>query len=219
MKISINNTDIFYIREGSGCPFILLHGNGENHTIFKDLIKKLSSSYTVYAIDSRNHGQSAKSEIFNYEIMSEDIIAFINAFKLERPILYGFSDGGIIGILIAIKYPFMLQKLIVSGVNIKPNGLKLHLLIYYFIKNLLFKDPLIKLMLKEPNIEKEQLQKIVIPVYLLVGTKDVIKRKHTLYINKHIKGSKLIVVDHATHDSYVFDNDQLYQLLKPILNQ
>ena len=219
MKLSINNTELFYVTEGTGNPFILLHGNGEDQTIFSALIMRLSQVYTVYAIDSRSHGQSAKSENFSYEVMAEDIVAFIKELKLETPILFGFSDGGIIGTLIAIKHPFLLQKLIVSGININPRGLKPYLLSYYYINYLFTKDPLIKLMLEDPNINKEQLHKIIIPVYLLTGTKDVIRRKHTLYINKNIKGSKLIIVAHATHDSYVFDNDELYQLLIPILNQ
>jgi len=219
MKLSINQTDIYYVKQGTGSPLILLHGNGEDHTIFNDLIIKLSQFYTVYAIDSRGHGQSTKSKMLTYDIMADDIISFIKEFQLTRPILYGFSDGGIIGIIIAIKDPLILQKLIVSGINVSPNGLKLYLLSYYFIKQLLFKDPLIALMIKEPHIDKEQLHKIVIPVYLIVGTKDVIKNKHTLYINENIKGSKLIVVDHATHASYVYDNDRLYQLLISILNQ
>ena len=53
--------------------------------------------------------------------MCDDLIQFIKALDIEKPILYGFSDGGIIGILVAIKEPNLLSKLIVSGANITPD--------------------------------------------------------------------------------------------------
>ena len=124
MKVKVNDIVLNYDVVGSGYPIILLHGNGENYTIFNKLIDKLKEDYTVYAVDSRCHGESDDTEEVSYNLMAEDIIAFIKELNIENPMLYGFSDGGIVGLLVAIKEPELLSKLIVSGVNINPKGLK-----------------------------------------------------------------------------------------------
>ena len=115
--IKVNNINLFYTCTGSGSPLIMLHGNGEDHTIFDEAVALLSKHFTVYAIDSRDHGQSDKVDELHYDDMAEDIRIFIEELGLEKPILYGFSDGGIIGLLLAIKYPELLSKVIGSGVN------------------------------------------------------------------------------------------------------
>ena len=124
MKVKVNDVVLNYDVSGTGYPIILLHGNGENYTIFNKLIEKLQEDYTVYAVDSRSHGDSEDTEEVSYDLMAEDIIQFIKELNIENPMLYGFSDGGIVGLLIAIKEPELLSKLIVSGVNINPKGLK-----------------------------------------------------------------------------------------------
>lgn len=102
MKININNININYEVYGEGEPIILLHGNSETHHIFDVLVEKLKENYKVYAIDSRCHGDSDNPQDISYDLMTRDVIEFIKKLKIEKPILYGFSDGGIIGILIAI---------------------------------------------------------------------------------------------------------------------
>ena len=124
--------------------------------------------------------------------MCDDVIEFIKALNIEKPILYGFSDGGIIGILVAIKDPNLLSKLIVSGANITPNAFTtfdfvLTKIFYFFTRS-----KYIKMMLNEPNIPLEDLQKITIPVHVLAGEKDVIKYEHTKRIASNIKMSNIV---------------------------
>ena len=116
---------LYYEKTGQGRPVILLHGNGETHEIFDKLVPELSKDYTVYAIDSRGHGKSTKVKTLDYDIMAEDIAEFIRILKLEKPMLYGFSDGGILGLILAYRYPDLLSKLIISGANLHPDGLKI----------------------------------------------------------------------------------------------
>ncbi|MDF2869974.1 MAG: hypothetical protein K0R05_1549 [Anaerocolumna sp.] len=63
MLLDINNTTIFYEKSGTGSPLLLLHGNGGDHFMFDCLTSKLKEYFTVYGVDSRNHGQSAKTEV------------------------------------------------------------------------------------------------------------------------------------------------------------
>ena len=73
MIAKINGISLFCERLGNGAPLILLHGNGEDHNIFRVLINKLVQNFTVYAIDSRNHGQSEQTDDYSYATMTEDI--------------------------------------------------------------------------------------------------------------------------------------------------
>lgn len=214
MKINVNNININYEVCGEGKPIILLHGNSETHHIFDVLVEKLKENYKVYAIDSRCHGDSDNPQDISYDLMTRDVIEFIKKLKIEKPILYGFSDGGIIGILIAIRERELLSKLIISGANIYPSGMKKSMLylskiIYFFTRNKLF-----KMMIKEPNIKIEDLRKIKTPTVVLAGEKDVILSEHTKLIADNINGSTLEVISNENHGSYIINSNKLYDIIK-----
>ena len=214
MNINVNNLNIYYEVYGEGKPIILLHGNSETHEIFDKLIDKLKDNYKVYAIDSRCHGKSEDTIYISYNLMRDDIIGFIQKLNIEKPILYGFSDGGIIGLLIAIKEPDILSKLIVSGANLNPKGMKTVMRIFIKLVCLFSKDKLFKMMLKEPNISIEELKTIRIPTVVLAGEKDVIKLKHTKQISGNIQNSKLEIIKNENHGSYIIHSDKIYDILK-----
>lgn len=214
MKIKVNNIELYYEKYGTGKPIILIHGNQETHEIFDKLIEKLKSNYEVFAIDSRCHGKSENPKEITYNLMSDDIIQFIKGLNIEKPILYGFSDGGIIGLLIAIKEPDLLSNLIISGANITPDvfttfDLLLTKLFYFFTRS-----KYIKMMLDEPNIPIEDLQKITIPVHVLAGEKDAIKLEHTKLIADNIKNSTLEIIKNENHGSYIIHSNKLYEIIK-----
>ncbi|MDE6470301.1 MAG: alpha/beta hydrolase [Eubacterium sp.] len=217
MIINVNNININYEVFGEGMPIILLHGNSETHKVFDKLIERLQNDYKVYAIDSRCHGESEDTKEISYDLMAEDVIAFIKALGLETPILYGFSDGGIVGLLIAIKEPDLLSKLIVSGANINPNGLQELNLLFYKIANLVSKNKLVKMMVTEPDIKPYQLNKVKIPVYVLAGEKDLIRQKHTQLIADSIPNSTLEIIKNETHGSYIVHSDKIYHIIKKFI--
>lgn len=213
----VNDIDLYYEESGKGDPIILLHGNGESHMIFNKLSKLLSERYMVYAIDSRGHGQSTRVKILDYIQMAEDIACFIRVKQLNRPILYGFSDGGILGLILAGQYPDLLSKLIISGANTRPDGMKsfyrrLFKLIYFLTRN-----PNYKLMITQPDIKDEELGKICIPTLVLAGSRDLITEAHTRHISSCIKNSTLKIIEGENHMSYVFDNEKLYKTIAPFL--
>ena len=214
MEIQVNNVKLYYEEYGSGQPIILLHGNQETHEIFDKLINKLKDNYKVYVIDSRCHGKSENPKEISYNLMCDDIIDFIKVLNIEKPILYGFSDGGIIGLLIAIKEPNLLSNLIISGANITPD-------VFTFFDNLITKifyfftrSKYIKMMLDEPNIPLEDLHKITIPVHVLAGEKDVIKYEHTKLIADNINNSTLEIIKGEKHGSYIIHSDIIYEIIK-----
>ena len=214
MEIQVNKVKLYYEEYGSGQPIILLHGNQETHEIFDKLINKLKDNYKVYAIDSRCHGKSENPKEISYNLMCDDIVDFIKVLNIEKPILYGFSDGGIIGLLIAIKETNLLSNLIISGANITPD-------VFTFFDNLITKifyfftrSKYIKMMLDEPNITLEDLHKITIPVHVLAGEKDVIKYEHTKLIADNISNSTIEIIKGEKHGSYIIHSNKIYELIK-----
>lgn len=103
---------------GNGKPFIILHGflgMGDN---WKSLAKQFSEShFEVHLIDQRNHGRSFHSEVFDYEIMAEDLKQYCDAKNLKDIIVLGHSMGGKTAMLFATKYPELVDKLIVADIS------------------------------------------------------------------------------------------------------
>ena len=122
MFINVNNIRLYYEKHGEGNPLILLHGNEENHFIFDETVEKLKKYYTVYTLDSRDHGQSEKVKEYHYQDMANDIKDFIKQLDLKNVTLMGSSDGAIISLLASSDEPELIENLILAGVNVKPNG-------------------------------------------------------------------------------------------------
>lgn len=217
MTIQIGNINLFYEKTGTGSPLILLHGNGEDHTIFSEIVGLLSENFTVYAIDSRGHGQSTPVDTFNYQEMTDDIVGFIEALGLEKPALYGFSDGGIIGLLIASEHPQLLSKMIISGANTIPQGLKQIWLDKFTRAYERTGKDSIKMILEQPDITTDELKKITIPVLVTAGSDDMIDESHTKYIADTIANSSLQIYEGETHESYVENNPMLGPVIRDFL--
>ena len=217
MKIDVNNITLSYSKEGNGNPLILLHGNGEDRHIFDELIDKLKINFTVYAIDSRNHGDSTKSEDYTYEVMAEDIHQFIEKLELKNVSLIGFSDGAIMGLLLALKYPSIFEKMVLLGVNLKPADFKQDIYNSIVEEYERSKDPLFKMMLEQPNIELQDLKNITIPTFVIGAEDDLYYEDSFQIITTTIPNAILKIIEGHDHGSYVVNNDLLYPYLKEFL--
>ena len=220
MFIQVNDVQLYYEIHGNGSrPFILLHGNGESTEIFSTLAGQLSRQYTVYAIDSRGHGRSSSIPEYHYMDMMEDVAEFIRKLNLKEPLLYGFSDGGITGLLLAIYHPELPAGLMISGANTFPTGMT----------DECYRDtcqeyeetcnPMVGMMVFEPDITTKQLESISIPVQVIAGQYDLIRPEHTEYIAETIPESRLVIVPGEDHGSYVINNPVLYKILRPFLTE
>lgn len=217
MKANVNNVVLNYTKEGQGSPVILLHGNGEDLHIFDELGRKLRQDFTVYAIDSRNHGESSKTDDYSYDAMAEDICQFIEKQGLKDVSVVGFSDGAIISLLLSIKHPDIFKKMVLLGVNLKPTDFKKSIydyLVYEYEKN---KDPLVKMMLEQPHIELEELEDIQTPTLVIAAQNDIYYRKSFQNIVNTMPNAILKIVPKHDHGSYIINQDILYPDLKGFL--
>lgn len=78
--------------------------------------KYWSAHFQVHAIDQRNHGKSFQSEAFDYTLLAQDIIRYMDAYNLEKAIVLGHSMGGKTAMTLALQYPERVSKLIVADI-------------------------------------------------------------------------------------------------------
>ncbi len=218
--VHINGLTLHYEVAGEGKPVVLLHGNGEDHSIFGLLTEQLmDAGYRVYALDSRGHGANEPLEEYHYADMAEDVYEFIRAMKLTKPALYGHSDGGIIGLMLEIRHPGTLGALAISGTNLSPRGLIPGFIEEYTAINREHPDPLVTLMLTEPEIEAGELHRIRIPVLVTAGEHDLILRSETEIITSSLPNARMVIVPGEDHGSYIIGSRIMGELLLDFLGK
>lgn len=213
MELQTPQGVLYYQVSGKGQPLLLLHGNGEDHTIFDRAVALLKERFCVYAIDSRGHGRSFPVEEYHYSDMAEDIRCFIETLGLEKPLLCGFSDGGILGLLLAAHYPALLGGVVACGANTRPEGIRPGWLTLFRLMYRFNRSPLFRLMLTEPDITPGQLGAIACPVLIAGGSRDMISRRHLEEIAANIPGAKLMRLPGETHSSYITKGEVLARIV------
>jgi len=105
--------------QGKGQPFLILHGYFGMSDNWKTLGNQFAENYEVHLIDQRNHGRSFHSNDFDYELLVEDVYAYIQHYNLKKIILLGHSMGGKVAMLFAVTYPEFIDKLIIADISPK----------------------------------------------------------------------------------------------------
>lgn len=103
--------------EGQGKPLLILHGFLGMSDNWKTLgTKYAAAGFEVHMLDLRNHGRSFHADIFSYEAMVQDVYDYCTSNKISILDLIGHSMGGKVGMLFAMKYPDLLNKLVVADI-------------------------------------------------------------------------------------------------------
>ena len=192
----------YFIEKGQGEPMILLHGNGEDCSYFQGQIDAFSKTYHVYALDTRGHGKTPRGDKpFTIRQFADDLLGFMDEHHIEKSHLLGFSDGGNIAMIFAIRFPDRVDRLILNGANLDPKGVKrttqIPIEIGYRIAGIFAgksdsaraNAEMLGLMVNDPNVKPEDLAKIKAKTLVIAGTNDVIKEKHTRLIASGIPDS------------------------------
>ena len=174
----------------------------------------------VIAIDSRAHGKSIDSTTkqLTYVQMANDIKVLLDSLHIDSAFVSGQSDGGILGLLLAINFPNKIAKLAAYGANMFPGKEA----IVDEIDNLIL-DTLkatknfntkraFSMLAYQPNITEKDLQKIKCPVLIISGDRDAIKLEHSIKIFNNIANSNLFVMPGATHYGTV-EKPELFNLV------
>ena len=119
----LNGIKLYTEEYGKGQPMLQIHGNGESIASMGHQIRFFADRYRVIAADSRGHGKSDMgSGRLTYEQMAEDLNALLEKRGLRSVYVLGWSDGGILGLLLAIHHPDKVGRLAIMGANLNPAG-------------------------------------------------------------------------------------------------
>ena len=174
---------LHYVEQGKGFPLLLLHGNGEDHTYFEHQMEPFSQHFRVICPDTRGHGASERgNRPITLEQFADDLKSFLERMQIKKCHLLGFSDGGNIAMLFALKYPGYVEKLILNGANLRPEGVKPSVqlpimagwalcgLCGLFSRKAKRNWEMLDLMVTQPYITPEALERLRIPVLVIAGT-------------------------------------------------
>ena len=211
--IRVNGVDLFYAAEGAGKPVILLHGNGGSHNDLETTHRELAQAgYMVYALDSRGQGANPRLDEYHYKDMATDVYEFIKAKGLEKPAVFGFSDGGNIALQLEVMYPGTLGAIATGGANIFVEGS----LIPSFAEGFLARptdEPLVIMMQNEPTMTVDDMRTIACPALIMSGEHDLILADHTRLIGDNIPAGEAVVIPGEDHGSYICNSPKLAPLL------
>lgn len=212
----------------SAPPVLMLHGNGEEHGIFGPVIDAVcASGRAVVALDSRAQGQSTRGTAsLSYELMAADAIEACARLGVPEVHVLGFSDGGILGLLLARDWGAHVLSVTALGANLTPAGLPKEdtdWMAYAAAENRRWAAEgeegatledgtpvpspaeaariaeLLQLMVEQPQIDAASLASISCPVTVMVGEFDEILPEETDRIVAAIAGARKVVepgIDH-----------------------
>jgi pimeloyl-ACP methyl ester carboxylesterase len=222
----VNGIKMYYATYGKGDPILFIHGGLGFADIWADQIKEFSKNHLVIVADSRGHGRSTRtSDPYGYDLMASDFVALLDYLKIPKVTLVGWSDGGIIGLDMAMKNPDHLNRVIAHAANVTVDGV-----IPTVMENKTFATYIEKagevykkisptpteydafvtqisgMWASQPAWTASDLGKIAVPVTVVIGDHDeAVKRDHTESFAKQIPGAKLVILKDASHFAMLQD--------------
>lgn len=216
----VNGIQMYYATYGAGDPVLLIHGGLGNADIWSAQVFDLMKDHLVIVADSRGHGRSSRTaEPFGYDLMSSDYLALLDFLKIDKVDLVGWSDGGIIGLDIAMSNPERLDHLFAQAANITTDGVDpavatdavFGAYITWMSGDYAAMSPtpdqfdpfvaqISEMWATQPNWTDAQVAAIKVPTAVVAGEYDeAILRPHTEKIASLIPGSKLVILPDASH--------------------
>jgi len=226
-NITVNGIKLYFETYGNGQPMLQIHGNGDDISAMGYQIEFFATHYKVIVTDSRGHGKSELGKgRLTYEQMAEDMNSLLEILNLKDVYVLGWSDGGIIGLLLAIHHPDKVSKLAIMGANLNPEG-AYDWAFAPAIQRDKFAASMISrgdtsqpwsvirqhldLVLNQPHIPVADLAKVKAPTLVMAGDKDVIRDDHTLLIFHGLPQAQLAIFPGATH-LIPWQNHELFNL-------
>lgn len=216
----VNGIEMYYATFGSGDPVLLIHGGLGHADIWASQVAELSKTHKVIIADSRGHGRSTRdAQPYGYDLMASDYLALLDFLKVDKTALVGWSDGGIIGIDIALHHPERLTRLYAHAANVTTDGVdpgvETDKTFGRYIERMgedykklsktpdeydAFVEQISHMWASQPSWSKEELGKITTPTAIVLGDHDeAITRAHTDYMASVIPGSREIILPNASH--------------------
>ncbi len=217
---------------GQGRPLLLTHGNGGSIGAFSKTIPFFQQHHFVIAVDSRAHGKSLDpADSLSFEMIADDFAALLDQMHIDSADVIGWSDGGINAIVMAMRHPKKVRRIVSTGANLWPDSTALNpegwiedQAYYEKNKNRVWSTPEEKrkwkyfyLDWKEPNIPLNALQVIKCPSLIISGDRDIINLEHTVKIFQNIPGAQLWVIPHSGHATLLEHTEEFNRKVEEFL--
>lgn len=231
-RAMINGAQLWFAEWGAnnkGVPVLLLHGGALNSNYFGQLVPTLvMHGYRVIAMDSRGQGRSTRAAgPITYHMMATDVLKLLDLLHLRQVSLVGWSDGGIIGLDLAINHPERLHRLFAFGANADLSGVYEHAektpVVAAFLARAKdeyrqlsptpndwesFDATMNKMWDTLPNFTHKQLSSIRVTTTIGDGEYDeIVKPEHTRYLAATIPSAKLVILPDLSHFAILQDPD------------
>ncbi|MBQ4626436.1 MAG: alpha/beta hydrolase [Clostridia bacterium] len=209
----------------NGEPLLLLPPNGgDMHSLDGSILPEMSKHFKVITVSPRGTGNSDWVEgTMNFETMSEDLVKLLNALKIEKTNIFGFSDGGNLGFVFTLAHQDRVKSLVVMGSNINTWGTntfdQLQITYQYIILCIeawLYNDDEIArrrdikgMMVGQPSLTFEDIAQIKVPVLNIYGEHDMIKRSHSKRITRAIEGAEELMIIGGGHSTCFEFTDEI----------
>jgi len=219
--ISLNGHSSWcYISKRKKKPsLVLLHGGmSSSGSLLRNLAPRFDKKYRVCAFDRRGHGRTADTDApFHYEEMADETIAFLEHLG-GKHFVVGHSDGGNVALIVAMKRPDLLKRVVLVGANYHYDGLRpmpmFHLEGERFeewaakygelspngkehARDVIAKT--LHMFDTEPAFSVEDLKKISVPILVMAGDDDLMELGHTTSMYEAIPGAQLAIVPGTSH--------------------
>jgi pimeloyl-ACP methyl ester carboxylesterase len=227
-RANINGHKIYYAVRGSGPTLVFLHGGGDSgeHSFARQL-DVFSEHHQIVAPDQVGQGRTPEvpGEL-SYTSMMEDTASLLRMLKLRHVDVVGFSDGGILALMLAVRHPELVHRLVISGVNIAPEGLRPEdleeLRATQTAKPKTIDEKLARLWFTSPTeaeLNLGLLAKISEPVLLISGDRDAITLEHTLKIFHALPDAQLCVLPGTDHATFSGRSEWINPIINVFLNR
>jgi pimeloyl-ACP methyl ester carboxylesterase len=210
-RVQINGMQMYYEVSGRGDPMVVLHGAYMNIPSMGAIIPKLARTHRVYAVELQGHGRTTDIDRpITYQAMADDVNAFMDAVKLQKADVFGYSMGSIVGLQLAIRHPAKVNKLVGASIAYDVQGWQPEFKAMIPQMNLeMFKDsPLEKeyrkyaanpngfpqlarkliQLEKEPMAWEKEVKALKLPVLIIAGDADVATVEHSVAMFRLLGG-------------------------------
>lgn len=225
-EAEVNGIRIHYRVYGQGSPVIFLHGGLASSNYWGHQVPAVAARHTVILMDSRGHGRSTRdTRAYGYDLMADDVVALMDHLKIAKADIVGWSDGGILGIDLALRHKDRVGKVFAFAANTLTSGVRDNVeknpTFAAYIERAgreyeaqsatpkqynSFVDQISKMWAEQPNWSDAQLAAIATPILVVDGDHDeAIKREHTEYMAATIPHAGLLILPNASHFAFLQD--------------
>jgi pimeloyl-ACP methyl ester carboxylesterase len=211
---------------------LFLHGNGEDLHIFDSQIRYFSRYFKTVAVDTRAHGLSTRGTgVFDFYTLSADLLAVLNALRIDKAHIVGFSDGAIIALHLALTAPERIASMVLLGANYNPKGLRLiprfqigFVYTWLSIASLFSvkmrqRKEIWALMVNQPKLTLKEISRINLPALVVTGENDMVTQHQNDDLSRAITGSGRMVIPKGDHFWFFTEPELLNQCIMNFLQK